>query len=92
MVLKEDLINLLVSKRGYTKKSARIVITDVFNAVSDYLAVGETVLVRGFGKFEVKEVKSRENVMPGTLERYITKPTKRVHFIQGNTLKTRVRQ
>lgn len=91
MIHKEDMIDHLVIEKGYTKKAANQVLDDVFEMISDYLIDGEGVMVRGFGKFEVKTASARESVMPNTLERYTIPATKRVTFSMGKALRAQVR-
>ena len=91
MIHKEDMIENLVIERGYTKKAANQVLDDVFEMISNYLTIGESVMVRGFGKFEVKTASARESVMPNTLERYTIPATKRVTFSMGKALRAQVR-
>lgn len=91
LILKEDLIESLVNERGYTKKAANQVIDDVCNMITSLLETGEPVMLRGFGKFEVKTVPARESVMPNTLERYTIPEHNEVKFTAGKTLKRRIR-
>ena len=53
MLLKEDLINAL-AKKGYTKKSARVIVTDFCTTVMELLAAEDGVRISGFGTFEKK--------------------------------------
>lgn len=85
------MIDSLVNKKGYTKKAASQVLDDVFEMIADYLTEGESVMIRGFGKFEVKTAAERESVMPNTLERYTIPPTKRVNFSMGKALRALIR-
>ena len=91
MIHKEELIDTLVETKGYTKKAANQVLDDVFEMISNYLETGESVMLRGFGKFEVKTASARESVMPNTLERYTIPATKRVTFSMGKALRAQVR-
>lgn len=91
MIHKEEMIEDLVSKKGYTKKAANQVLDDVFEMITDYLKTGETVMLRGFGKFEVKTASARESVMPNTFERYTIPATRRVTFSMGKALRAQVR-
>lgn len=63
---------------------------DVFNAfietMMDFLSEGETVNLRGFGKFEIRETKARTSVNLDNTEIHIPSH-KRVHFTQSKTLR-----
>ena len=91
LVRKDEMIDKLVNDRGYTKKDAALIITDVVNMITGFLETGDTVLLTGFGKFEVKTVPPRESVMPVTLERYTIPEHKEVKFTVGKGLKKRIR-
>ena len=53
-MLKSDLINILVSKRGITQKQAEATIETIFEAMKDALCRGENLEIRGLGAFHVK--------------------------------------
>lgn len=91
MIHKEDLVNSLVDEKGYTKKAANQVIDDLVETITGFLAQGESVMLRGFGTFEVRKQSARESVMPNTLERYTIEPKKRCHFVVGKALRSAVR-
>ena len=62
-------------------------IYDIFiKTLKEFLADGETVVFRGFGKFEIREIKSRTSVDLNNKEIFIP-PRRRVHFTQGRDLK-----
>ena len=87
---KEEMVNALAQKTGYTKKDSEIVLDAVFQIISDTLASGRKVQVVGFGTFEVKERAPRMGRNPkATMP--VPIPAKRVpYFTPGKVLKSRV--
>jgi hypothetical protein len=53
-MLKSDLINILVVKRGVTQKQAELTIETIFESMKDALCKGENIEIRGLGAFHVK--------------------------------------
>lgn len=88
---KDGLINRL-SECGYTKKDANTIIDDIFDLITDILASGESVMVSGFGTFEVVEHAGREITAVNTMEKSWVPPYKNPKFTPGKTLKRAVRE
>lgn len=87
---KEEMVNALAQKTGYTKKDSEIVLDAVFQIISDTLASGRKVQVVGFGTFEVKERAPRIGRNPKA-NMPVPIPAKRVpYFTPGKVLKSRV--
>lgn len=87
---KEEMVNALAQKTGYTKKDSEIVLDAVFQIISDTLASGRKVQVVGFGTFEVKERAPRMGRNPKA-NMPVPIPAKRVpYFTPGKVLKSRV--
>ena len=64
---KAELIELLVERiERLTKKEAELIVNTVLKSISDSLAGGDKVELRGFGSFKVKERRSREGRNPKT--------------------------
>lgn len=54
MLSKNDLIQALIKKRGWSKRQAAEVLNMVFDEITKSLSRGEEVKLTGFGKFLVK--------------------------------------
>jgi integration host factor subunit beta len=54
---RSDLIRLLKSKTSTSRKDAEQIIDTFFDVISETLAEGERVEIRGFGSFTVKRYK-----------------------------------
>ena len=87
---KSDLIEKLSSGSGLPLKRADEVVSLVFREMSDALAKGERVEIRGFGSFKVKHYDGYKGRNPKTLETVEVKPKKLPFFKCGRELKKRV--
>lgn len=88
---KFDLVNMLASKTGMTKKGASEALDSVLNAIVDALKKGDKVTVTGFGTFEVRQRKARPGRNPQT-GASITIPARKVAaFRAGKALKDAVK-
>lgn len=67
-VNRNDFIQQLVDKQGYTKSSATTLVADFLENVLDNLEHGNTVSFHGFGKFDIVERKARTCPNPQTGE------------------------
>jgi integration host factor subunit beta len=66
---KSDLIDQVAnSSHHLTLKEAEIIINVIFDAMTDTLAKGERIEIRGFGSFKVKQREARAGRNPRTGE------------------------
>ena len=63
---KNDLINSIYTNLGLPKKFSAHVVESVLEIVKSTLEDGEDVLISGFGKFSLREKKSRRGKNPQT--------------------------
>jgi len=68
-IKRNDLIEQLVKKHGYTKKAATSIVDDFVDVVLDNLSEGNTVSIRNFGCFDILERKARSCPNPQTGEK-----------------------
>lgn len=68
-VNKSDLISQLSEKYGYTRQSSADIINDFTRIIMENLQSGNSVSIKGFGRFEVVSRKARVGVHPTTKER-----------------------
>ena len=87
---KSELIDVIVEKAGMPRKRAEQVINLLFDSMTESLAKGERIEIRGFGSFVSKSYKARMGRNPRTGES-IPVPAKRLPFFKvGKELKERV--
>ena len=85
-----DLIEELRNKADLTKSEARNVVDLFFDEISNTLANGDRVEIRGFCSFYVKHYKAYTGRNPKTGEQARVKAKKLPFFKCGNELKERV--
>ena len=90
-MLKKDLVESVAKTASVTKKEAGDAIDAVFESITKALKAGDSVLLTGFGKFEVRHRASRPGINPKTLER-IQLPARTVPvFKAGKALRASVK-
>ena len=87
---KFDLIEALKTEAGITENEATVVVDLVFDKMSEALANGGRVEIRGLCSFYVKEYKGYTGRNPKTGEQAKIKPKKLPFFKCGKELKERV--
>lgn len=87
---KSDLVEAISAKTGVAKAQAQNIIEDVFELISDALAKGDKIDLRGFGTFSTRDSAARTGRNPQTGET-IQIPARRVPgFKPGKELRDRV--
>jgi len=89
-MLKSDLINILVVKRGVTQKQAELTIETIFESMKDALCKGENIEIRGLGAFHVKHYEGYQGRNPKTGDVIPVKPKRGILFRTGKELRDRV--
>ncbi|MBL8938065.1 MAG: integration host factor subunit beta [Archangium sp.] len=89
-MLKSDLVNILVQKKGVTQKQAEATVDVIFNAMKDALVAGENIEIRGLGAFHVKHYGAYQGRNPKTGEPIPVKAKRGIRFRAGKELKDRV--
>jgi integration host factor subunit beta len=89
-MLKSDLINILVVKRGVTQKQAEATIETIFDSMKDALCRGENIEIRGLGAFHVKHYEGYQGRNPKTGEVIPVRPKRGILFRTGKELRDRV--
>jgi integration host factor subunit beta len=89
-MLKSDLINILVVKRGVTQKQAELTIETIFESMKTALCNGENIEIRGLGAFHVKHYDGYQGRNPKTGEVIPVKPKRGILFRTGKELRDRV--
>ena len=89
-MLKSDLIDMLVQRRGITQKQAEAAVETVFEHMKDALCRGENIEIRGLGAFHVKNYQGYQGRNPKTGEVIPVKPKRGLLFRTGKELRDRV--
>ncbi len=89
-MLKSDLINILVAKRGMTQKQAEATIETIFESMKEALCRGENIEIRGLGAFHVKNYQGYQGRNPKTGQVIPVKPKRGLLFRTGKELRDRV--
>ncbi len=89
-MLKSDLINILVQKRGVTQKQAELTVENIFESMKTALCAGENIEIRGLGAFHVKHYDGYQGRNPKTGEVIPVKPKRGILFRTGKELRDRV--
>ena len=87
---KSDIVNRISEEAGLQKPEAEQAVETIISLVKDALGRGESVILRRFGSFQVRQKNARIGRNPKTGEKLITDPKNVVHFKPGKGLKTRI--
>lgn len=90
-MLKRDLIEAVASAAGLTKRQATAAVESMIDSITGALKRGDSVLLTGFGKFEVRTRAARTGINPKTLGKINLPATKVPAFKAGKALKMAVR-
>lgn len=89
-MLKSDLVNILVAKKGVTQKQAEATVEVIFEAMKDALVKGENIEIRGLGAFHVKHYGAYQGRNPKTGAPIPVRAKRGLLFRVGKELKDRV--
>lgn len=84
---KSDLIEALAFEQGLTYKKAEEIVNLIFQSMTDTLAEGGRIEIRGFGSMTVKSYKAYTGRNPKTGETIEVKPKKLPFFKVGKALR-----
>ncbi|MCA1233348.1 MULTISPECIES: HU family DNA-binding protein [Bacillus] len=88
---KTEFVGEVAEKLGVTKKEAAPKVEAVFNVIVETLTKGESILIPGVGKFEVRERAARKGRNPQTGEEIDIPATKVPAFKAATALKDAVK-
>ena len=89
---KTQLIDVVATKTGLTKKAAEAAVNAANEAITEALKAGDKVQIIGFGTYEVKERAAREGRNPKTGETITIAASKAPVFSAGKALKDAVNE
>ena len=84
---KTELIEALSNEAGHTRSKGKEIVKVFFGEISNALADGDRVEIRGFGSFKVKHYDGYTGKNPKTGESIKVKPKKLPFFKCGKELK-----
>jgi integration host factor subunit alpha len=87
---KDKIINSVYESLGLSKSQARRVVEQVFDIMKRTLEQGDSLLVSGFGKFMVKDKRSRRGRNPQTKQDLQLRARKVVLFKTSGVLRKKM--
>ncbi len=89
-MVKSELIQKLSESANIPPKIAEIAVNTIFDSMTDALVRGESIEVRGFGSFKVREYRGRTGNHPRTGTEIEIAPKRRPFFKVGKELRERI--
>ena len=89
-VTKSELIEMVSQRTGMTKGRAEMVVSTIFDSMTEALSRGDGIEIRGFGSFTVRQYKAYEGRNPRTGDVVHVPPKKLPFFKVGKDLRERV--
>jgi len=83
---KQQISDRLAERQGISKQMAKRAVDLIFDGMTEELARGGSVEIRGFGNFQVRSYDSYTSRNPKTGERIEVKPKRMPHFKVGKDL------
>ncbi len=83
----KEFITELSNRLGYSAKETTDLVSSAISVVSEQLQEGNTVVVQGFGTFDVKKKIERISVNPATKQRMLVPPKLVINFKPSNVIK-----
>lgn len=83
----KEFISELSKRMGYSNKDATQFVSSVLNVMSQELQDGKSVVIQGFGSFDVKKKLERISVNPVTHQRMLIPPKLVLSYKPSITLK-----
>lgn len=91
-VLKKEFIDRMAEKGGITKKAAREGLELFIETLIDCMAEDEKVMIKGFGRFEMKTYKERIGKVPLSGAECIIPEHKKMRFYASDLLGGRIEE
>ena len=87
---KSELIEAIAQETNLSHKDASSIVVTILDTMTETLAAGENIEIRGFGSFVIKHYESYEGRNPKTGKKIQVKSKKLPFFKPGTELKVRV--
>ena len=91
-VLKKELIDRMAERGGVTKKEARRGLELFIDTLMEFMAEDEKVMIKGFGRFEMKTYKERIGKVPLSGAECIIPEHKKMRFYASDLLGGRIEE
>lgn len=91
-VTRADIVRALAERMGETQQSTEQRVVALLEIFSEALLTQGRVELRGFGAFEVREIKAHSTVLPATGEKHKVKKSYTVDFKPAKKLKAAMRE
>ncbi|EOS77369.1 MAG: HU family DNA-binding protein [Lachnospiraceae bacterium] len=91
-VLKKEFIDRMAETGGITKKAAREGLELFIETLMDCMVEEEKVMIKGFGRFEMKTYKERRGRVPLSGEECTIPEHKKMRFYASETLADRIKE
>ncbi len=82
LMTKAELVERVANQINLTKKQTEVVVNTVFSSITDSLAEGKKVELRGFGSFRIRERNARVGRNPKSGQK-VDVPSKKVPFFKA---------
>ena len=87
---KSDLARVLAEKNNISVKEAKTVVDEVFEIMSEFLAKGKRIDIRGFGSLSIRHYEAYTGRNPRTGELADVKERRKPFFKTGKNIKERL--
>lgn len=87
----KEFISELSKRMGYTSKDANLYVSTIFNSMTQELQNGKSIVIQGFGSFEVKKKMERISVNPTTKQRMLIPPKLVISYKPSVSLKEKIK-
>lgn len=77
----------LADRLGYTVKDVSKLISSVLSDMTEQLQEGNSIVIQGFGSFEIKKKAERISINPATKQRMLVPPKLVLGYRPSNVLK-----
>ncbi len=91
-VLKKEFTDRMAERGGITKKDAKRGLELFIETLMDYMAEDEKVMIKGFGRFEMKTYKERKGRVPLSGEECIIPEHKKMRFYASEMLADKIKE
>lgn len=91
-VLKKEFTDRMAEIGGITKKDAKRGLELFIETLMDYMSENEKVMIKGFGRFEMKTYKEKICKSPITRENCMIPEHKKMRFYASETLAGRIKE
>ena len=90
-IKKKEFADRMAENGDMTKKAAYKAVDAFIETLMDYLGEGEKVMLKGFGRFEMRTARGRVGRNPKTKEEYMIPEHEKVKFVTSEGLVDRIK-